>query len=265
LFSNSISAALKGVSSSYLRICDLRTTSNKTTASQHTNGTREEMIVATGNNGRGISSHPSSLYAILRTLVIAPAWIIGCYSLFLIGGLLLPLLDGGGGGIASSQPRPWDSSKSAVLAMATNMHLGEYQAFVGSLRSTGYSGRIILGISPDASSEVVDYLEANMVTIRRYAKADRCTYDGYTSNEGKALDMNHPPSRHPWQCPVEYPDYKMTHARFVLYRDWIAECPDCTDGIMLTDARDAYFQAGEVFCFSFFSRGARSLVFYLRG
>jgi hypothetical protein len=202
-------------------------------------------------NGRGITT-----YTILRILVIAPALIVGCYALSLVGGLLLTSRRG-------NDALPWDSSRCAVLAMATNMGLGEYQTFVGSLRATGYSGRIVLGISHDASSEIIDYLNANGVTMRKYIKAEKCTYDGYVNNEGKVLDMNHPPSHHPWQCSAEYPDYKMTHGRFVLYKDWIVECTECTDGIMLTDARDAYFQAGEMNIFFLFV-SSLSLSFFFR-
>jgi len=39
-----------------------------------------------------------------------------------------------------------------------------------------------------------------------------------------------------------YPDYKITWARFLFYRDWLNDCPWCTDGVILTDVRDAYFQ-----------------------
>jgi hypothetical protein len=46
-----------------------------------------------------------------------------------------------------------------------------------------------------------------------------------------------------WNCPSDYLDYKLTWARFLYYRDWILQCTDCTDGIMVTDYRDAYFQA----------------------
>ncbi|KAL3763446.1 hypothetical protein ACHAW5_010236 [Stephanodiscus triporus] len=133
--------------------------------------------------------------------------------------------------------RPWRSSHSAVLAMATNLNLNDYQIFVGSLRATGYDGHIILGIRPDTSSDIIEYLEMQNVTMYRFYKADKCTYDGYLNNEGKPLDMTN------WQCPKEYPDYKITHARFVLYKDWLVGCEGCTDGIMLTDARDSFFQA----------------------
>lgn len=47
-----------------------------------------------------------------------------------------------------------------------------------------------------------------------------------------------------WHCPASYPDYKMTWSRFPFYRDWLANCPSCTDGVMLTDVRDVFFQSG---------------------
>ena len=47
------------------------------------------------------------------------------------------------------------------------------------------------------------------------------------------------------KCLKAYPDYKITWARFLLYRDWLLECPTCSDGVMLTDVRDAFFQSGK--------------------
>ena len=47
---------------------------------------------------------------------------------------------------------------------------------------------------------------------------------------------------HEWHCPKTYPDYKITWARFLFYKDWLADCPSCTDGVMLTDVRDAVFK-----------------------
>jgi hypothetical protein len=189
----------------------------------------------------------SALRSLLASLLLLT--VAGCHVLFYAN-----LLDGENyekGGWAPQTPtapqRPWRSSHSAVLAMATNLNQNDYEIFVGSLRATGYDGHIILGIRPDTSSEIIEYLEMQNVTMHRFYKADKCTYDGYLNNEGKPLDMNNPPSGHPWQCPKEYPDYKITHARFALYKDWLVGCEGCTDGIMLTDARDSFFQAGKSF------------------
>jgi hypothetical protein len=118
----------------------------------------------------------------------------------------------GGGGVKEAKNN-WRSSNSAVLAMATNMGMIEFYNFVGSLRATGFSGHIVLGISDGAGDDVVAYMKSQNVTVK---------YQG-----------------------EKYGEYKVSHARFFLYRDWIEDCTGCTDGIMLTDFRDAYFQAGE--------------------
>ena len=45
------------------------------------------------------------------------------------------------------------------------------------------------------------------------------------------------------KCAADYPDYKIQWGRFPLTADWLRECNGCTDGVMLTDTRDVYFQA----------------------
>ena len=130
----------------------------------------------------------------------------------------------------------WDSSKSAVLGLASGYGLNVYQDFVGSLRATGYTGHIILGIAKNAPSDVLNYLKEQNVTIEFVEIAEKCTYNGTIGQEGKPIDMKD------WSCPSAYPDYKITWARFPLYKDWLEECLACTDGVILTDVRDAYFQ-----------------------
>ena len=137
----------------------------------------------------------------------------------------------------------WVSSNSAVLSLTAGLNLDTYKQFVGSLRATGYSGHIILGISNNAPSDVLSYLAEQNVTTHVIEPAEKCTYNGTIGNRGVPIDMHSGP--HPFRCPKAYPDYKITWARFPLYKDWLEDCPSCTDGIMLTDARDAYFQAGE--------------------
>lgn len=133
-----------------------------------------------------------------------------------------------------SKSKKWDSNKSAVLGLGTGYPLSVYERFVGSLRATGYSGYILLGIANDAPSNVVEYLTANNVTTHVVEFADKCTYDGAEGHNGKPIDS--------WKCLKDYPDWKITWGRFGLYQDWLADCTDCTDGIILTDVRDAYFQ-----------------------
>lgn len=134
----------------------------------------------------------------------------------------------------------WDSSKSAVLALATNLDLRSCKQFAGSLRATGYPGHIIIGIAQNMPQEVLSCLEDYKVTTKVVEMATTCTYNGtvgyYGGHDGAILDTKD------WHCPKAYPDYKITWARFLLYKDWLNECPECTDGIIVTDARDVYWQ-----------------------
>lgn len=135
---------------------------------------------------------------------------------------------------SGAQTDKWDSSKSVVMGLATNYPLHTYKKFVGSLRATGYSGSIILGIAQDAPPNVLNYLAQQNVTTKILEFADNCTYLNAVSHNGKPITK--------WKCPKAYPDYKITWARFPLYRDWLLDCPGCTDGVIVTDVRDAYFQ-----------------------
>jgi hypothetical protein len=133
----------------------------------------------------------------------------------------------------------WDSSKSAVLGLASGYGRQVYEMFVGSLRATGFTGHIILAIAKDAPSDVVSYLSEQNVTIKYVERADKCTYNGTIGEKGVPIDMQ---KSSEWKCPKDYPDYKITWSRFLYYRDWLNECPSCADGVILTDVRDAFFQ-----------------------
>lgn len=125
------------------------------------------------------------------------------------------------------------------MGMASGYSIEVFKQFVGSLRATGYFGHIILGISPDASKQVRDYLSSQQVTVKVVEKATNCTHNGalgYDGEPDKILNTKN------WHCPRDYPDYKITWARFALYRDWLQDCLDCTDGVVLTDVRDVFFQ-----------------------
>ena len=139
----------------------------------------------------------------------------------------------------TSSKSHWDSSKSAVLGLATGYPRNVYEGFVGSLRATGFAGHIILAIAKDAPSDVVSYLMEQNVTMKYVEKAEKCTYNGTIGEKGKPIDMQ---KSGEWKCPKDYPDYKITWARFLYYRDWLNDCPSCTDGVILTDVRDAFFQ-----------------------
>ena len=61
------------------------------------------------------------------------------------------------------------STAAAVMALATGYYLATYKRFVGSLRKTvGYTGHIILGLSPDVSDRILTYLGSRNVTSKQY-------------------------------------------------------------------------------------------------
>mmetsp|Transcript_14540 Transcript_14540/g.29543 ORF Transcript_14540/g.29543 Transcript_14540/m.29543 type:complete len:457 (-) Transcript_14540:72-1442(-) len=130
----------------------------------------------------------------------------------------------------------WNPSQCAVLGLAYGYGLWTFRDFVGSLRATGYNGYIILGISPNPGEDVLDYLEHQNVTVKYVEMANRCTYNGTIGYDGRVINTKD------WNCAKKYPDYKITWGRFKLYEDWLKEEVGVTDGIMLTDVRDAYFQ-----------------------
>lgn len=133
----------------------------------------------------------------------------------------------------------WDSAKSVVLGVASGYGLNTYQEFVGSLRATGYLGHIILGVAKNLPADAISYLNEQNVTMKVVEQAEKCTYNGTIGEKGVPIDMQRSGE---WKCPMDYPDYKITWARFLYYRDWLNGCPSCTDGVILTDVRDAFFQ-----------------------
>jgi len=134
-----------------------------------------------------------------------------------------------------SRPEWWDSSKSTVIALAAGYGLGVYHQLVGSLRKTGYEGHIILGVAPNLPADITDYFKRMDVIWKEVPITTDCTYAGKPMQNGQpAKEL---------KCPEAYPDYKMSWGRFPLARDWLLECEDCTGGVMLTDARDSYFQS----------------------
>jgi hypothetical protein len=126
---------------------------------------------------------------------------------------------------------PQDSSKATVMAVASGYPLHDYQRFVGSLRKTGYSGHIILAVSPDINEESIQYLLEKNVSIQKIQ---------YVNCTGLIADMQH--DHKPSACFHPYPFFKTIWGRFPLLRDYLLECADCTGPVLVTDMRDVFFQ-----------------------
>ena len=120
-------------------------------------------------------------------------------------------------------PNKWRSSMSAVIGLAMGYELKTYQIFVGSLRATGYDGHIILGVQTDMPPEIAAYLASHNVTTKEVVMGI-CTYFGH-----KEMDGNHILKQ---KCCQAYPEYKIQWSRFLLARDWLKECTECTGRLL---------------------------------
>lgn len=121
-----------------------------------------------------------------------------------------------------------DPSKTAtVMGVATGYRLSVFHLFVGSLRRSGFTGNIILGVSPESemADDVKEYLKSQNVTMK-HLQFVNCTYENF-GTEG---------------CVYPYQDIKIRWSRFPLQRDWLLECDQCTGPVLVSDIRDAFFQ-----------------------
>ena len=143
-------------------------------------------------------------------------------------------------GVDVSDPALWDgedlhgdSSTATVMGMATDYGLSIYQQFVGSLRKSGYQGHIILGVSSDVNSTILDYLAYRNVTVK-YITPGACTYTKPASVKDDIFKKT--------ICDVHYPDIKVRWSRFPLQANWLRECKTCTGPVLTMDVRDSIFQ-----------------------
>jgi len=126
-----------------------------------------------------------------------------------------------------------DSTNATILALASGYEFEVYRRFVGSLRLSGYRGRIIMGVSPDPPAEIVQYLEYRNVTMKRlqWVNCTRRNDDKWEKMFKKFGTCAHP-----------YPEEFIMFSRFALARDWLMECDACTGPVLFIDVRDVYFQ-----------------------
>jgi hypothetical protein len=126
-----------------------------------------------------------------------------------------------------------NSSTATVIALASGYPVVVYQRFVGTLRKSGYTGHIILGVAPDITDASLQYLQYRKVTVKILSWVN-CTYMKGPEDEDDIFKET--------TCADPYPDIKIRWSRFPLARDWLLECTSCTGPVLVTDARDALFQ-----------------------
>ena len=114
--------------------------------------------------------------------------------------------------------------KNVVVGVAVNYGMDEFRRFVGSLRATGFSGTIVLGVSANILPECTRYLTRHHVEIRIVKKGDLTP--AKQKGDGGHSDF-----------------YNIALPRWMLYQEWIDESIfSNTTRFLLTDTRDVYFQ-----------------------
>jgi len=121
----------------------------------------------------------------------------------------------------------------AVMGLAT-YHQDDVEVFrllVGSLRTAGFDGHIILGVTPFISDKVKSYLIKMDVT---FYGVDKVPCDESITDGGEGGVRN--------TCAkgVEY--LTVEKGRFEMSRQWLHACKLCTGWVLVMDTRDIFFQ-----------------------
>lgn len=135
-----------------------------------------------------------------------------------------------------SPPLRYDSSDATVMAYATGYDLDVYQRYVGSLRNSGFKGKIILAVSNEMKDGVEEYLSSQNVTFH-HSLIVNCTYALGKIAEGEGQHQQEAKT-----CVHPYPDLKARWSRFPLLRDYLVACSECTGPVLISDFRDVFFQ-----------------------
>jgi hypothetical protein len=129
------------------------------------------------------------------------------------------------------------SKHATVMAMASGYGLSVYRNYVGSLRKSGFEGKIILGVKPPLQSDVEQYFAEQNVTPK-ILQFVNCTFEPLVRKNDK-IDSH---VKEQNTCAHPYSDIKLRWSRFPLLRDWLEECEECTGPVLISDARDVFFQ-----------------------
>lgn len=121
----------------------------------------------------------------------------------------------------------------AVMGLAT-YHEDDVEVFrklVGSLRTAGFDGHIILGVTPSITNTVQSYLIKMDVTFYGVEKVpcDKSITDG---GEGGVRNT----------CAKGVENLTVEKGRFEMSRQWLHACKACTGWVLLMDTRDIFFQ-----------------------
>jgi len=140
---------------------------------------------------------------------------------------------------ATNSTLRYDSSDATVMAMAHGYEKKVFQRFVGSLRKTGFKGKIFIAAEPIKTMKkgVAKYLVQMNVTIMelQFMECDNPIIKN-------ASEVKSSRDKEANTCVAPYPDVKVRWGRYPFFRDALERCKECTGPVLFTDARDTFFQ-----------------------
>ena len=132
-------------------------------------------------------------------------------------------------------PKP--PSSNAIVGLASYpKFMNGWRKLVGSLRTNGYEGHIILGVNPNIPQDERNYLDKMGVTYYAIELAN-CTstiLEGITSTTNNEVRA---------KCSVGLETLKLEWGRYEMARRWLHSCTSCTGWNMVIDTRDIFFQS----------------------
>jgi hypothetical protein len=129
------------------------------------------------------------------------------------------------------QAKPILPNQDTIIGIGADYDIYIYKKFVGSLRKSGFTGNIILGMSDQQYakndnyiSEIFYYLDAQNVTVKMMRTA-QCLFDSSQT------------------CLQENAMLKPAMASYLLVKNWVYECIECNGSVMVASIPNTYFQS----------------------
>lgn len=122
--------------------------------------------------------------------------------------------------------------RDAVMGLASYKGGGDiFRTLVGSLRTSGFDGHIILGVHPSISDDDQAYLAKMDVTFYaiEMVPCDKSISDGGTDGVRNSCSRG-----------IEH--LTIEKSRFEMSRQWLHACKSCTGWVLAMDTRDILFQ-----------------------
>jgi len=136
---------------------------------------------------------------------------------------------------------PTPPGANAIVGLASYpKFMNGWRTLVGSLRTNGYDGHIIVGVNPSLPREERRYLDRMGVTYYAVEVAACASSiadggsDGGSDAGGNAVRA---------KCSRGLEDLKLEWGRYEMARRWLEACESCTGWSMVVDTRDIFFQA----------------------